>query len=132
MARAGQLIGVGEAGKALAGMKRATAMAVARRSLLPAANHLASVVEGNAPVLTGNLKGSVRVDRKTQSKRNRKGAVDVTVIADDAAAVPVEYGTSDTPMQAFFRPAIESQKQRLFEMVARDVEVQTMAAAKKA
>lgn len=127
-----RLIGMGDCLKTLADMKRATAVAVGRRSLLPAATILRDEVERRAPLLTGELKRSVRVDSKSQAKRRRKGAVDVTVIADEAAAVPNEFGTSDTPMQQFFRPAVDAKRDDMFDAVARDLAAETTKAAQRA
>lgn len=125
------LIGTGDALATLAALSKATARAVGRRSLIPAAQILAAEVAFNAPVLTGALAASVRVDRKMSRIKKRKGAVDLSVIADDVAAVPVEYGTNDTPMQSFFRPAIVSSKGAMFEAVASAVQTETTAAAKR-
>jgi HK97 gp10 family phage protein len=127
-----KLIGMGDCLATLSDLKKATARAVGRRSLLPAASILRDAVASRAPELTGNLKSSVRVDGRSQSRRRRKGAVDVTVLADDAAAVPNEFGTSDTPIQAFFRPAVDATKQRMFEAVAADLRTETMKAAERA
>ncbi|HEU0045082.1 HK97-gp10 family putative phage morphogenesis protein [Sphingomonas sp.] len=128
----GKLIGVGDCLATLSAMKKGTVIGVARRALLPAAEILRAGVAARAPELTGNLKRSVRVDRKSQVKRRRRGAVDVTVIADDAAAVPTEFGTSDTPIQPFFRPAIEAEKAAMFAAVADALRTETTKTAQRA
>jgi HK97 gp10 family phage protein len=126
-----RIIGMGDCLATLAGLKKATATAVGRRALLPAAEILRAEVERRAPLLTGDLKASVRVIGKSQSKRRRRGAVDVTVIADDIAAVTNEFGTSDTPIQPFFRPAIDATREAMFDAVARDLTAETTKAAER-
>lgn len=126
-----KLIGMGDCLATLASLKKATATAVGRRSLLPAAELLRAAVEARAPERQGNLKRSARVDKKSQPKRRRRGAVDVTIIADDAAAVPQEFGTHDMAAQPFFRPAVEAEKSAMFNAVARDLQTETTKAAQR-
>jgi HK97 gp10 family phage protein len=125
------LIGTGDALATLSALSKQTAKAVGRRSLIPAAQILVAEVTFNAPVLSGALAASVRIDTKISRMKQRKGAVDLAVIADDPAAVPTEYGTSDTPIQSFFRRAIASVKAAMFEAVASALQSETVAAAKR-
>jgi HK97 gp10 family phage protein len=128
----GKLIGMGGCLAALSDLRKATAVAVGRRALLPAAEVLRAAVEARAPQDTGDLKRSIVIDKRSQAKRRRKGAVEVSVYANDIAAVTNEFGTSDTPMQPFFRPAVEAEKQAMFDAVARDLQAETIKAAKRA
>lgn len=61
-------------------------------------NQARESAERDAPVLTGRLKASIRVERTSDGGRR--------IIADVPYAIFVEYGTSDTPMQPFLRPAL--------------------------
>lgn len=58
-------------------------------------------VQSNAPVLTGELEGSIEIE-KTQG-RNGPEAI-IRVKADHA--IPQEFGSSHNPPQPFFRPAM--------------------------
>ena len=125
-----RLIGVGDALATMANLSNAVVRNINRRALEPAAGLLRDEVEARAPLLEGNLKRSVRIDRKP-SKRRIAGKVDLTVIADDPAAVPDEYGTSDTPVLAFFRPAIDAKREAMFEATAAALQSETIAAAQR-
>lgn len=117
-----RIVGVDDCLATLADLKKGTRRGVGRRSLVPAAEQLADAVRERAPVLTGELRGKVRVE--TQGSK-------VAVVVEDEAAVPNEYGTSDTPIQPFFRPAIDTERAGMAETVGRDLAAETIKTAKR-
>ena len=88
-------------------------------------------VEGEAveraPILTGNLKGSINhvvVDDNEVNIGVKEGAIGPVTGTPVDYAVAVEMGTSRTPEQPFLRPAVDSNMSlivSLFEDVMRDL-----------
>lgn len=104
MARKGLIAtGFREASRQLNEMSKAAARGVGRKSLAVPAEILARAVRQNTPVLTGNTYESVDV---LPAKAKRGVAVDV--VAQDIAAVQLEFGNSDQAATPFFRPAVDA------------------------
>jgi HK97 gp10 family phage protein len=87
-------------------MKKAAARGVGRRALQVPAKILAAEMAARAEVLTAALRNSIKVIREKAAK----GRPQVSVIADDPAAIPNEFGTMDMTAQPFGRPALDSKK----------------------
>lgn len=117
---------------ALRELKTTVARNVGRRALVPAGDILASAATANAPVLTGNLKRSISVDRKQRSASKRAGVAELSVIASDLGAAAIEYGTSDTAAQPYMRPAVDANEGRMTAAVAQAVQEGVMAATARA
>lgn len=101
-------------------------------SLVREANKIAGRIERAAPEDTGDLKDSVAVTppgRSTPAYSQPGGA---RVAANNEAVITVgntdvryphlvEYGTSDTPAQPFFWPAVRTYGKRAQRAIARDL-----------
>ncbi|SMF70530.1 HK97-gp10 family putative phage morphogenesis protein [Allosphingosinicella indica] len=110
--------GFREARLALETLSKATQKNVGKRALMAPARVLAGAVAAKTPVKTGTLKSSV----KAVPSKMEKGRPRAAVLADDVAAVPIEFGTSKMTARPFFRPAVEA---------ARDMAGRAFAAALK-
>lgn len=64
---------------------------------------IVTLAKGNAPVLTGALRDSIHAE----AAPSPGAAAGVDVVASVEYAGFVELGTSDTPAQAFLRPALD-------------------------
>lgn len=117
-------------GRALADLKTATARAVGRRSLLPAAEHLKTKAAAAAPELTGDYKGSYSVDRSPKARR--KSAAEVHVRADDVGAAAIEYGTTDTPAFGTFARTADAETDAMVKLVGDALLVETDKAVARA
>jgi HK97 gp10 family phage protein len=89
-----------------AALARLTALEVAAKAAArPMAEAEAQPIEvaakARAPVLTGTLRDSIHTEPDPEN------ANAVLVGSDVDYAIYVEYGTSDTPMQPFLRPAVD-------------------------
>lgn len=109
MARRGgsRIEGFRETSRQLNEMSKAMARGVGRKSLAVPAEILARAVRQNTPVLTGETYESVDV-KPAKAKRG----VAVQVVAEDIAAVQLEFGNSDQPATPFFRPAVDTTRSK--------------------
>lgn len=105
--------GFREASRQLNDMGKAAARGVGRRSLNIPAEMLARNVRQNVPVLTGETYESVDVEPS-----KTKHGVAVEVVAAHIAAVQLELGNNNQSATPFFRPAIDSGKDRRFQAFA--------------
>lgn len=103
-----RIVGMDGAVASLRGLGRAVGK-IGVDDLVAAAERLRDEVAARAPVREGELRGSVHVEVENN---------EIAVIADDVASVHVEYGTSDTPIQPFFRPAVVAERGGMIEMTA--------------
>lgn len=102
--REGRFEGFDQASRQLREMGNAVSRGVGRKSLRVPAEMLARSVRQNVSVhnLTGATYESVDVLPAKQ-----KGGVALQVVAEDIAAVQLEFGNSDQAATPFFRPAID-------------------------
>jgi HK97 gp10 family phage protein len=127
--------------------KLATRRAVARRSLIKAAQPMADLAQGMAPVGdTNTLAPSIMVGTKLSKRqaalhrkmfRNDRAAVEVFVGAGPlSSAHTQEFGTAHHGPQPFMRPAWDSDHkallQRLGEIMAKEIDKAIMRQARKA
>jgi HK97 gp10 family phage protein len=127
--------------------KLATRRAVARRSLIKAAQPMADMAQGMAPVGdTNTLAPSIMVGTKLSKRqaalhrkmfRNDRAAVEVFVGAGPlSSAHTQEFGTAHHGPQPFMRPAWDSDHkallQRLGEIMAKEIEKAITRQARKA
>lgn len=105
-----------DASRALAALSRRV-----RRSLPGAADRadriLARRVADEAPVLSGELAASVRVEPARMTAAGAAGGVAV----DDDKAAHVEFGTDDAPPEPFARPALAAEGGRMARSIAHDI-----------
>jgi HK97 gp10 family phage protein len=81
---------------------------------LDKANHLlAAKVASNAPVDSGELRGSVHAT----SVKVEAARISAAVVVSSDHALPTEYGTDDQGPQPFFRPAIRSEAPAMISLV---------------
>jgi HK97 gp10 family phage protein len=85
------------------------------RALGEALDVLDRQVTSNAPVASGALKESVE---RTPVK-HRRNRISGAVVVKSEHALAVEYGTSDTLAQPFFRPAIRQAMGRMKAIMRR-------------
>lgn len=78
----------------------------ARKQLVESTIRIESDAKKEAPVDTGRLRSSIKREIEGDSAR---------VYSDVEYASYVEWGTSTSPAQPFFQPAIERERQRLPE-----------------
>jgi NADPH:quinone reductase-like Zn-dependent oxidoreductase len=76
---------------------------------------LAHQIQQNAPVLSGDLAGSV--EAVPAVVRGSKITSAVAVTSDHALAV--EYGTEDMAPEPYFRPAVDSERSKMIRIVER-------------
>jgi HK97 gp10 family phage protein len=123
----GKLEGFEEAYKMLTTLPSVTSQKnTLRRALLPAASLYEGRMRDMAPEFEGNLKASIRTDKrpkmsKAVAKARRKGgdrSVEVHVIAEDPAAARQEYGTSFHPPQPFGTPAYDATRDQMIALTA--------------
>lgn len=123
--------GFREASKQLNDMGKAAARGVGRRSLGIPAEMLARRVRQNVPVLTGETYESIDVEPS-----KTKIGVAVEVVAAHIAAVELEFGNSHQVATPFFRPAVDSDKDKRFQAFADalmiEVDTTVIKRAKKA
>ncbi len=128
--------GYREASRQLNEMSKAMAAGVGRRSLQIPAGILRDEMKDRVPKLTGTTESSIAIGKE----RARKGSPQVNVIADDIAAVQLEFGNSDQPATPFGRPSLDSKQSAMFDAfgealkgeVDRTVIRKAAAAARKA
>lgn len=110
-----RLEGFREASKQLGDMSRAMARNVGKRALIDTAEILARGVRANiAPHnLTGDTYESVDV-----APAKQKRGVAVEVVLEDIAGVQLELGNADQAATPVFRPALDSNRQRMDETFA--------------
>jgi HK97 gp10 family phage protein len=81
-----------------------------RTALRNGGKRMALAVRGRAPVLSGRLKGSVKV----VAGRRKKDHISINVVTTGGHEGPfvgaVEYGTADAPAHPFIRPAFNAEK----------------------
>lgn len=106
--------GFREASKQLNNMRRATAQGVGRRALPAPATILRDEMKARVARLTGTLHDKIEV----QKARAKRGRPQITVIADDVAAMQNEFGNSNMDAQPFARPALEAKKGPMFDAFA--------------
>lgn len=110
-----KLTGFREASRQLNEMSKAAAQGVGRRALQVPAGILRDEMRARVPVDSGALRNSIEV-RKERSRRSRP---QVGVIADDIAAVPVEYGNpAPGRVQAahpYARPALDAKQNEMLD-----------------
>lgn len=141
-----EIEGFQEARETLQSLSKAVQKNAGRKALRVAAEIIASAVRANAAVSTdpnnktpGSLRDSVTVSfsaksfsRARNQRRQRRGTTTVEVIADDVAAVPNEYGTTNMAAQPFFRPAVDSSTDRAGQAFAAALKPEIEAAAQRA
>lgn len=93
--------------------KQLQAVGKLKVSLLKAAEIIMQDSRENAPMKTGNLKESHKVEE------TKEGA---EVIVDASYAAAVEYGTWKMAAQPYLRPAIDKNKHLVAEVTAKEVE----------
>ena len=110
-----RLEGFREASRQLNEMSKAVARNVGKRALTDTAEILARGVRANvAPHnLTGDTYESVDVEPAKQ-----KGGVAVQVVLADIAGVQLEFGNSDQTATPVFRPAVDSNRQKMDDTFA--------------
>lgn len=131
-----KLQGFREASRQLNEMSKATARNVGKRALQTPAGILRDEMIARVPVVKGDLRAAIR----TKPERAYKGRPNVGVIADDIAAVPLEYGNPAggrfQPAEPFARPSLDSRKEQMLgrfgEALKDEVEKSVIRAAKKA
>ncbi len=107
--------------EALAELDRLTQRNVGKRALRAPAEVIAGRVKANAPVSSrpGNkTPGSLRASVEVKSPTSSKGRARITIVADDVAAVPMEFGRTGQPARPFFRPAVDSASDAAGEAMA--------------
>ena len=126
--------------------KQATRKAVLRRALKKAADPMAALAGGFAPIgATGDLAASFAYSTKLNKRqrgihrkmfRNDKAAVEGFVGTNDPAGVQQEFGNENHGPQPALRPAWDQDKgpllDRLGEEIAADLEKTAARAARKA
>ena len=85
---------------------------VVERKFTDGADAAARAARDRAPVRTGTLRRSIRVNEA----RRRGSRIEASVSTDVPYARFVEYGTSDTPAQPFMTPAEKELEDTLDEM----------------
>lgn len=110
-----RLEGFGEAARQLNDMSKAMARGVGRRALTETAEILARGVRLNiAPHnLTGDTYESVDVQ-----KGKAKIGVAAEVVLEDIAGVQLEFGNHDQTATPVFRPAVDSNRQKMDDTFA--------------
>lgn len=91
-----------------AALNRATAQieSASDEAVDEAAEELATTMRATVPVDLGELQDGIEVRDAADGTGKEVGAFDV------GHAVPVEFGTEDTPAQPFAQPAAEGERQR--------------------
>ena len=105
--------GLKECEEALAELTRATGRNVLKRALLAASEPVASAAASQAPVRTGKLKVSIGVSRTAKSPTKR-GQAQVYIGSTGSFGHLVEFGTGHQAPQPFMRPALDSNRDKLF------------------
>jgi HK97 gp10 family phage protein len=110
---------------------------VGRRALQVPAGIIRDAVEARAPVsprgsnqTPGSLKASIKVGKENSKRTEAK----LHVIAEDVAAVPLEFGLTsrDYPAQPFFRPAVDSVEGQALQGFANALRPEVTSAVAKA
>lgn len=133
----GFIDGMKGAREALQELSRATQRNVGKRALKAPAALLAAAVKAAAPVSarSGNkTPGSLKASVGTRDTKAQRGTVRRTVIADDVAAVPTEFGLANRKYAAkpWFRPAVDANREAAARSLAEGVKIEIEAVAARA
>jgi len=102
--------------KKLTALPKKLARNILRQAIRAAARQLADEVRTRAPVgPTGYLSSSI----KSRDSRGERNQVAAKVATDAFYARFVEYGTSKMAAKPFMRPAFDTQKDKLVDLVGR-------------
>lgn len=109
-------------------LSRAAGKRALREALKKAAKPIEDAAQSAVPVKTGKLKGSIitstklnKAQKRLQKKQGGKAAVELFVGSSSPIAHLVEFGTSDTAAQPFMRPAFNSTKEEVMNILAVEV-----------
>jgi HK97 gp10 family phage protein len=110
-----------ELDRALKKLPRALARKIIRQSLREAARPIVEEAKSRAPVLTGQMRDSLRV----RAGKRRKGQASMAVQTKDGDyagdtfyAAFYEYGTSRQPARPFMRPAFDARVHEAVRIVS--------------
>jgi len=117
--------GFSEASRQLNDMSKAAARGVGRKSLSVPAEILARAVRQN--VMPHNLTGETYESVDVKPAKAKRG-VAVQVVAEDIAAVQLEFGNSDQAATPFFRPAVDSSRVKMNDAFADALMIEVDAA----
>lgn len=124
--------------RALEDLPAATAKNVARRVLKKAAQPLIRSAKSRAPVAHGDLKNSIgvssRLTRSQRRFRNRKKDVVELYVGPsaDPASHLQEFGSSIHSAQPYMRPAWDTNKRGMLDIVEAEIWQEVAKAAKRA
>lgn len=110
-----RLEGFREAAQQLGDMSRAMARNVGKRALTDTAEILARGVRSN--IAPHNLTGDTYESVDVKPGKQQRG-VAVEVVLEDIAGVQLELGNSDQAATPVFRPALDSNRQKMDETFA--------------
>ena len=134
--------GLKELDEALSQLPKATAKSVLRRTAIRALAPVIADARARVPVDEGDLKASLKVSTKLSKRQQRINAKSVAEgkssvqLYAGAAALPhahlVEFGTSTMAPQPFMRPAWDSKKGEVLELVRTELADEITKAAARA
>lgn len=127
MRSAVRIDGLKELDDALAQLPKATGKAVLRRTAIRALAPVIAAAKGLVPVDDGDLRDSLKITTKLSKRQQRlnaravaEGKASVQLFAGPAAlphAHLVEFGTAKMAAQPYMRPAWDSKKDEVLELV---------------
>ena len=120
--------GFGEAIRQMETLSDTVARNALAKALEPGADYLATQYRIVAPVLTGALRGSIRITPPTKKRRN---FAETRVVVGDVAGVMLEYGNSRQPARPIFRAAADNARAVMLRLTGAAVKVEIDAAARR-
>lgn len=110
-----RLEGFGEAARQLNDMSKAAARGIGRRALTETAEILARGVRAN--IAPHNLTGDTYESVDVKPAKQKRG-VAVEVVLEEIAGVELEFGNSDQTATPVFRPAVDTNRQKMDDTFA--------------
>lgn len=124
------LVGAAEVTRRLKLLPPAVQKKVGRRAFTRAARSVLAAARANVPVLTGTLRRNLKSRAFRRTRTGRIGRLIRTPLrselggrhVDEPGYYPavVEYGAAHVPARPFLRPALESNRTRVFAILAEE------------